>query len=141
METATATRTDTRSLSSGLHHSNQVAAFNHTESRAVVAARVKDCVGRALHAVGSSAAMQQTIYWNLSVTKSLGPDDIVDKPSEFIEGLRGIFGEAGIVVLEYMITREVKREFGLTSAFDDEVIQGKGLPALLQFISVNLVRG
>lgn len=128
------------SLSSGLHHSNQVAAFNRTENRAVVAARVKDCVGRALHAVGSSAAMQQTIYWNLSVTKSLGPDDILDRPSEFLEGLRGIFGEAGIIVLEYMLAREIKREFGLTSAFDDEVIKGKGLPGLLHFISANLTR-
>jgi hypothetical protein len=138
METATTVRKEEERPPGGLHRSNQIAAFNRAESHAVVAARVKDCVGRAFYAMGISPTMQQVIYWNLSVTKSVGPDDVVDKPAEFIEGLQCIYGEAGTLVFEYLITREIKREFGITSAFDEEAVKGKGLAELLRFIVANL---
>ena len=59
----------------------------------------------------------------MAVTKNIGRKDIIDKPAEFFEGMRGIYGEAGTVVFEYMLAREIKREFGVTGEVDNETIK------------------
>ena len=98
-------------------------------------AKVKNCVSRAFHAIGAGAQTQDLIYWNLYVTGNLGRDDILDKPAEFSEGVKAIYGEAGIKVFEYMLVRELKREFGVAAEFDKGSIQEKSASDLLRLIA------
>lgn len=97
-----------------------VAAFDHPERRAALAARIKDCISGAFYAIGAGAQTQELIYWNLYVTGNLGRDEVLDKPAEFIEGVKAIYGEAGVKVFEYMLIRELKKEFGVTAELDEE---------------------
>src|SRR5579864_290004 len=103
-----------------LYHADLVAALDYSERQAAFAARIMNCVTRAFDAMGASSATQEVVFWNLQVTRNLGRNEIIDKPSEFIEGLKAIYGEAGVVVFEYQMTKEIKREFALTAAFDKE---------------------
>jgi len=93
------------------------------------------CVGRAFDAIGASSTTQDVIFWNLHVTRNLRRDAIVEKPLEFIEGLKAIYGEAGVVVFEYKMTKEIKEEFGLTAEFDKEPIKAKDLADLLRLVA------
>jgi hypothetical protein len=115
-----------------LFRSNQIASFDYSESRATFATKVRDCVLRTFDMIGTSLAMQDLMFWNLSATKKVGPDEVADKPAEFIEGMRSIFGEAGAYVFEYMLIREIKREFGLTG--DARMAELKSLAEVLQFV-------
>src|SRR5271170_2727716 len=119
-ETATVAANEQRPETAGLYHSNQVAAFDYSERQAVFAARIKDCISRSFHAIGAGSQTQEIIYWNLYVTRNFERDDIVNKPNEFLEGVKAIYGEAGIKVFEYILTREIKAEFGITAEFDGE---------------------
>jgi hypothetical protein len=80
------------------------------------------------------APTQEIIFWNLYVTRNLARDEIMDKPTEFVEGLKAIYGEAGEVVFEYMMTKEIKNEFGLTAAFDKEPVKARNLADLLHLV-------
>lgn len=134
-ETATSVVTEQEPKIGGLYHANQVAAFDYSERRLAFAVRVKDCVSRAFHAIGAGPQTQEMIYWNLYVTQNLGRDDILDKPIEFIEGVKAIYGEAGIKVFEYMLTREIKKEFGINAEFDKESDEEKGTSILISLIA------
>ena len=112
-----------------------MAAFDSSERNVALASRIESCVGRAFHAVGSSSETQEIIYWNLLVTKGVGRNEIIDKPAQFIEGLRAIYGEAGAAVFEYMLRREIMREFNLTAAFDKEPIKERSIPDLIHLIA------
>jgi hypothetical protein len=133
--TATAAVDEQRPKAGGLYHANQVAAFDYSERQAAFAARIKGCVSRAFHAIGAGPQTQEIIFWNLYVTRNLERDDIKNKPDEFIEGVKSIYGEAGIKVFEYMLTREIKREFGITAEFDKEPIQDRGASDLISLIA------
>jgi hypothetical protein len=119
----------------GLYHANVVVAFDYSERQAAFAVRIMNCVTRAFDAIGASSATQEVVFWNLHVTRNLGRNEIIDKPSEFIEGLKAIYGEAGVVVFEYEMTKEIKREFGLTAAFDKEPAKARNLPDLLHLVA------
>ncbi len=134
-ETATVSIDEQRPKNAGLYHANQVAAFNYSQRQAAFAARIKDCVSRAFHAIGAGSQTQEIIFWNLYVTRNLERDDIANKPDEFIEGLKSIYGEAGVKVFEYMLTREIKREFGATAEFDKEPIQERSPSELIKLIA------
>jgi len=134
-ETATVAVNEQKPKAAGLFHANQVAAFEHSERQAAFATRIKDCVSRAFHAIGAGSQTEEIIYWNLYVTRSLERDDVVNKPEEFLEGVKAIYGEAGIKVFEYMLTREIKREFGITAEFDGEPIRGRAVSELLNLIA------
>jgi len=75
------------------------------------------------------------IFWNLYVTRNIGRDDILNKPTEFIEGVKAIYGEAGTVVFEYKMTKEITREFGFTAAFDKEPTKERSASDLLSLIA------
>ena len=134
-ETATAVLSGREPKSGGLHHANQVAAFDHSERQAAFAIRIKNCISRAFHAIGAGPQTEEVIYWNLYITQNLGRDEIVNKPAEFIEGVKVIYGEAGVRVFEYMLTREIKNEFGITAEFDKESIQEKSASELMSLIA------
>ncbi len=134
-ETATAVLSGRDPKSGGLHHANQVAAFDHSERQAAFAIRIKNCISRAFHAIGAGHQTEEVIYWNLYITQNLGRDEIVNKPAEFIEGVKVIYGEAGVRVFEYMLTREIKNEFGITAEFDKESIQEKSASDLMSLIA------
>ena len=119
----------------GLYHSNLVASLDYSERHSALAARVTSCVSRAFHAIGSGSAMQETIYWNLLVTKKIERNEIIDRPAEFIDGIRAIYGEAATVVFEYMLRREIKREFGLTSELDNKGSEERDTTELLRLIA------
>lgn len=135
METVTPTMKERGSDAGGLFHANQVAAFDYSERQSALAARVMGCARRAFDAIGASSSTQEIIFWNLYVTRGFKRDELVDKPAEFIDGLKAIYGEAGEVVFEYMMTREIKREFGLTSAWDKEPVQARSLVDLLHTVA------
>ena len=119
----------------GLFHSNQIAAFDYSERQAAFAARIMNCVSRAFYAISASPATQETVFWNLYVTKNIERTEIINKPADFIEGVRAIFGEAGTVVFEYMLAREIKREFGPSAAFDKKPVRSKNFADLLQLVA------
>lgn len=120
-----------------LFRSNQIAAFENAGNHVTFSTKVRDCVVRAFYAIGSSASMQQVIIWNLSINSKVGLDEVADKPTEFMEGMRTIFGEAGADVFEYMLLKEIKREFGV-SAFPTE--NGRSLAGALQILGSNLAQ-
>jgi hypothetical protein len=128
------TVTPTEKRKQGLFHSNQVAAFDLSEREAALAARITDCVSRAFHAIGAGSQTQEIVFWNLYMTRNIERNEIIDKPTEFIEGIRSIYGDAGTVVFEYMLRREIKREFGL-AAFDKEPLKARSLADLLHLIA------
>jgi hypothetical protein len=134
-ETATVAANEETAETTGLYHANQVAAFVYSERQAAFAARIKDCVSRAFHAIGAGSQTQEIIYWNLYVTRNFERDDIMSKPNEFLEGVKAIYGEAGIKVFEYMLTREIKAEFGVTAEFDGEPIPDRAVSDLLNLIA------
>jgi hypothetical protein len=135
METVTRIAGEQRGL-----YSNQLAAFDYSERQSAFAARIMNCISRAFDAIGAGSQTQELVYWNLHITKNIKRNEIVDKPSEFIEGLQTIYGEAGVVVFQSMITREIRREFRLTSALDQERTKGKNLADLLQFLALEFQR-
>jgi hypothetical protein len=116
------------------YHADLVLSSDYSERRAAFAARIMNCVTRAFDAIGASHAMQEVVFWNLQVTRNLRRNEIIDKPSEFVEGLKAIYGEAGVVVFEYEMTKEIKLEFGLTAVFDAEPIKARNLIDLLHMV-------
>jgi len=134
-ETVTAAVNEQGHNGGGLYHANQVAAFDFSERQAAFATRIMNCISRAFHAIGASSQTQELVFWNLYMTRNLGRDDIMNKPEEFIEGVKDIYGEAGIVVFEHMMTKEIKKEFGLTAEFDREPIQARTASDLLSLIA------
>jgi hypothetical protein len=134
-ETATVAMNEQGPKTAGLYHANQVAAFERSERQAAFATRIRNCVSRAFHAIGAGSQTQEIIYWNLYVTRSLERDDIVNKPDEFLEGVKAIYGEAGVKVFEYMLTREIKTEFAITAEFDGEPIRDRAVSDLLNLIA------
>lgn len=134
-ETATVAVNEQGPKAAGLYHANQVAAFGYSERQAAFAARIRECVSRAFRAIGAGPQTQEIIYWNLYVTCSLERDDIMNKPDEFLQGVKAIYGEAGIKVFEYMLTREIKKEFGITAEFDGKPIRGGNVSELLSLIA------
>ncbi len=135
METVTPIEKEQGHSAGGLYHANQVAAFDYSERQAAFAARIMNCMSRAFDAIGASSATQEIIFWNLHVTRNLGRNEIMDKPTEFIEGLKAIYGEAGVGVFEYMMTREIKREFGHTAAFEKEPAKARDLADMLHLVA------
>lgn len=112
-----------------LFRANQRSAFEYAERRAAMAARITACVSRAFYAIGASSATQEVIYWNLSVTKNVGRNEVAEKPGDFIEGLRAIYGEAGCKVFEYMLGKEIRREFNLSFPLFDAELEGAAASA------------
>lgn len=121
-----------------LFRGNQRSAFEYAERRAALSARITACVNRAFYAIGASSATQEVIYWNLSVTKNVGRNEVADKPGDFIEGLRAIYGEAGCKVFEYMLGKEIRREFNLTFPLLDAEREGEAaasrVPQLITYL-------
>ena len=100
-----------------------------------MAARIANCLGRAFHAIGASPATQEVIYWNLYITRNIGRNDIMDNPVEFIAGVKAIYGEAGIVVFDYMLRREIKREFGLSNPPNGDPATERDASGLMSLIT------
>lgn len=138
MESTTVARDEDGRPTGSLFHSNQIAAFQYSEAREAFASRVTNCISRAFEAIGASTATQQLIFWNLSVTNNLGQGEVASKPTQFIEGLRAIYGEAAMVVYEYKLMKEIRKEFGLT---EDEMkfIEGHGFADVLRLVEPRAV--
>jgi len=73
--------------------------------------KIIECIDRGLESLGKS--VKHAIYWHLEHNKNLKREEIPKKPEEFIKALESIFG-AGAEVLEGIIIREIKLEFGLS---------------------------
>lgn len=69
------------------------------------------------------------------MTKNIGRNEVIDKPTEFMEGIRGIYGEAGSVVFEYKLTREIRREFGIAGSLDKEPTKGRTFAELVRLVA------
>ena len=119
----------------GLYHSNLVAAFDSSERRSALVSRFTGCVNRAFLAMGSSADAQRVVYWNLLVNTNIRQNEIFDKPEEFIEGLRTIYGDAGTSVFEFMLRREIVREFELVAAVGKEILEDRTTSELVRLIT------
>jgi hypothetical protein len=139
MDAAPPTTKEREQNAGGLYHANQVAAFEYSERQDSFAGRIMSCVSRAFDAIGASSQTQEIIFWKLHETQNLERKEIIDRPAEFIEGLKSVYGEAGVVVFEYMATREIKREFGIAAVFEKEPIKAEGLVDLLRLVSNSAV--
>lgn len=127
------TTTTSASGESGVAGATRAAAYVCSDPQDALGPRISSCVVKAFDSMGVSHATQDVIFWNLSVTKGLGRGEVVDKPSEFLDGLRGIFGEAGLVVFEYKLGIEISREFELDADFEESLKQSEksGIPGLI----------
>lgn len=102
---------------------------SHPERQADFSDRVLECVSNAFHAVGTSPDMEDYIYWRLSLVLN----EIVDRPQKFMEALEAIYGEAGALVYEYKLVKEIQREFRLLRAPEkEEPSRTRGPGELLQ---------
>ena len=128
--------TENAQLSGALFSSSRIVSFDSPEKTITFATKVRDCVLRALDAIGSSRTMRQAILWNLLATKKIGLAEVADEPTEFMEGIRAIFGEAGADVFEFMLVREVKREFGLRTNTGPP--ERKSLGEVLQYAGLEI---
>jgi hypothetical protein len=119
----------------GLYHSNLVAVFDLSERREAFVERFASCVSRAFYAIGSSSETQEIVYWNLLITKNIRKSEIVDKPEEFFQGLQSIYGDAGVSVFDYMLRREIGREFDIAAALELEAIKEGSTAELVHLIA------
>src|ERR1700730_2465248 len=81
--------------------------------------RVFNSVFRVLRTiVGEQAG--ESIFWNLQMTRGLSRDDIPERPAQFVEGIRGIFGDEATKMMEIAMAKELQKEFGLESSDGEE---------------------
>lgn len=118
----------------GFFLSNQTESFEYQGRQEDATSRVANCLSRAFDAIGASSYTQQMVYWKLSTARMIGPNDILRRPGEFMDGIREIYGEAGTVVFEYMLTREIVREFGLGSELGTGA-KARDILGLLQLVA------
>jgi hypothetical protein len=71
----------------------------------------------------------------LLITKNIRKSEIIDNPEEFFEGLQTIYGDVGVSVFEYMLRREIGREFDLTAALELEAIKEGSTADLVHLIA------
>jgi hypothetical protein len=69
------------------------------------------------------------------MTKNVRRSEVLDKPEEFVDGLRAIYGEAGTVVFEHLLRREVVREFDLAAVSGVEPLEVTSTSDLLHLIA------
>ena len=117
----------------GTAKSEKRAALGYDQRRDGFDERILGCVGRALESVGGLGT--QIVFWNLSMTQNLKRDDIVDRPLQFMEGLREILGEKVARTLEAAIVEEVQAEFGLGPR---EGSEGERFPDVLERANASL---
>jgi len=115
-------------------HSDQVSTLEKSGLLEATAARVADCVVRAFNAIGASPQTQEIVFWNIYVVKNVGRKEVIDKAAEFVEGVRGIYGEVGTVVFESMLKRELRREFGPTNELVNENAEERSVSDLVRLI-------
>ena len=94
------------------------------EGSADLPTKLMQCLSKAFDAIGASKATQQTIFQSLLENKKLGQEEIVDKPTEFFEELKKIMGEGSVKLFQYMLSREMKKEFGLDAPISGENVIG-----------------
>lgn len=116
----------------GLFRSNNLAAFDLSECRAALVAQVATCISRAFEAIGAGSQTQEIVFWKLYVARNIGRNEIVDKPAEFIEGIRDIYGDAGAVVFEYKLAKEMRREFGIAHSFENDPAKRRDFAQLVR---------
>jgi len=85
---------------------------------------VADSVCRVLDARCGKPA-REAIFWNLSMTKSIGLGQVVSGPQQFIESLAAIYGDR-TDVFEQAMVEELRKEFGLEweGRFEHESLAG-----------------
>jgi hypothetical protein len=81
------------------------------ETQSALVARVVESVLRAFDSI--SPAIASVTLWNMTVTQRLGFTDIVDRPAQFIEGIRAIYSAPQARIIEAKLVKEIQREFGL----------------------------
>lgn len=113
--------------------SSMTAEIQRIEVQDALAARVAKCVSAAFDAMGISPASQQLILWNVSAAKKLRLEEVVDRPADFVDGLRTLWGGAAASVFEHKLMKEVKREFDLESRLNKVALTLQTLPELLQY--------
>jgi hypothetical protein len=87
-----------------------------------IAGRVLSSVSRALDSVSPDFA--SVTLWNMTVTQRVAFTDSAERPGLFMEGLRAIYNEAQVRVIEKKLVKEVQSEFQLsqtTQSFPDAV--------------------
>jgi len=72
--------------------------------------RILRCVDKALDTFGES--FRQVVYYYVGQNYGLKQQDIVDRPQDFVEALRNIFG-AGADVIERVLAENIKSEFNI----------------------------
>ena len=123
-----------RGTVAGIRYDNEAASSAYTQRWTTFATRVMDCVSRAFRKVGTSPLMEDVIFWDLSLAKRIGMNEIVDRPMTFIQALRSEFGDAGTAVFEYKLVREIKKEFQLVGPSDRELANKRELGIVLQAV-------
>jgi hypothetical protein len=91
--------------------SQQIAGLVDADSRSGFSERVADSVCRVLD-VRCGKPAREAIFWNLSITKSVGLGEVASGPKEFIESLTAIYGDMAAVFEEAMV-EDLRKEFGL----------------------------
>ena len=73
--------------------------------------RVLQCFDSGLDSIGGTG--KKVVYWYLAQKRHLIREKVPDNPAEFLEALKGLFGQ-GAGILERTIVRELKKSFNIT---------------------------
>ena len=119
--------------SEGFLHLDLLSEIQRIQAKDPLAARVARCVSAAFDAMGISPVSRQLILWNLLVARKLGLEEIVDRPADFIEGMRALWGGAAASVFEHKLMKEIKREFSLEANLRKGTVTFRTVPELLQY--------
>lgn len=82
---------------------------------------ILQCFNAGLDSMGSVS--RRIVYTHLLQVRKLREEDIPEKPMEFLEVLRELFGQ-GAGILERTIVRELKRAFNITLGDDLSEVLG-----------------
>ena len=75
------------------------------EERSTRVIRVLKSVSRAFDSISPTFA--SVTIWNMMVTQKFGLTDIADRPSQFIQALRGIYDESQVRLIEAKLVNEI----------------------------------
>ena len=74
-----------------------------------------ECFDSGLDSIGGTS--KKIVYWYLAQKRHLIREKVPDNPAEFLEALKGLFGQ-GAGILERTIVRELKKSFNITLSED-----------------------
>jgi bifunctional DNA-binding transcriptional regulator/antitoxin component of YhaV-PrlF toxin-antitoxin module len=92
-------------LKAGISKLSQTYISQHAKEK------IQNCVEKGFEFLDESAKI--SVFWHLENDFGITKDSIIEKPDEFVNALRGIFGD-GSIILEKKISKEICNTFAIS---------------------------